>query len=139
MQIRLYLNAKSEKRFTYTPDWVQCESKMNDKKVLLTMDLIGDTDYNLHGLDCQFKGELTPFSYWDEDGEEINLTRYYGDMKPYINAFLEGIKENKGILIGIYPADDTNDEYKLDKIYDCQGKIVFKNEEIEFTFEPELY
>lgn len=53
MQARLYLQSKSEKRFTYTPDWVQCETKLNNKKVLITMALIGDTDYSLHGLDCE--------------------------------------------------------------------------------------
>lgn len=139
MQARLYLQAKSEKRFTYTPDWVQCETKLNNKKVLITMDLIGDTDYSLHGLDCEFKGELLPFSYWDEEGEEINLMNYHGNMEPYINAFLEGIKSNKGILIGIYPTDDSNNEYKHDKFRECKGKIVFNNEEIDFDFEAEIY
>lgn len=123
---RLYLNAKSKKKIGYTPDWIKLSLPNNEE---ITFDIRGDIDYDKNTLSCRVKGYLDPWVLNDVDGEEHDLSELseteiaeqYPDKK-----ICEMFKNAKEITVGIYPVDDSSNNFKLakeDVLSSCSGKV----------------
>ena len=147
---RLYLNAKSKKKVGYTPDWIKLSLPNNEE---ITLDVRGEIDYDNDTLSCRVKGYLDPWVFIDSDGEEYDLSELseieIAEQYPD-NKICEMFKYAKEITVGIYPANDSNDNFKLAKediLSNCSGKVEIwladKNDngslfEYRFAFETEL-
>lgn len=147
---RLYLNAKSKNKVGYTPDWIRLSLPNNEE---ITLDIRGDIDYDNDALSCRVKGYLDPWVLIDSNGEEHDLYELSEEEvaeKYPIEAICEAFKKAKEITVGIYPANDSNDNFKLAKediLSNCSGKVEIwlanKNDngslfEYRFAFETEL-
>jgi len=144
--MRLQLYAKSQKGYAYVPDWIQCYVENPDdpdEYILLTMDIAGTTNYDKPDLDCQTKGELVPWTYWDED-EEYDLSDLTAEQaEPYLLAFNKALENADDIRIGISPINNYPD-YTLDRFSGGEGTYEFKDENghyqtIDFSFDCETY
>ena len=145
--MRLYLDAKSKNNIGYTPDWIKIDYEENGTLYTLTLDLQGDIDYNEDTLSCRYKGDLVPWTIYDnETGDEYNLSEMDEDDLEFfmpVEKIISIIENGSDYVIGIYPVFEKDFELaEDDKLTDCNGSIsvYYDRKEIakEFVFETEL-
>ncbi len=144
--MRLYLVAKSKNNVGYTPDWIKVQFEEDGKAYELVLDIQGETCYDNTCLSCRSKGELIPWSFWSEDGGDIDLYEWpeeeveamFSDQK-----VAEIICSSYHFEVGVYPTDDNFEKAEHDVLSECNGSIeIYIDEEHhyfkEFEFETEL-
>lgn len=144
--MRLYLNADSKNNIGYTPDWL----KVTYKEQELTLDVRGDIDYDTDCLNCRCKRELIPWVLYDFiDGDEIDLSELsdeeIDEMFP-VKKIVEFLQNGSNFRIGVYPANDSQENMKLakdDVLTGCAGFLDIydgvNDIHINFEFEAEFY
>lgn len=144
--MNLYLNAESNNKIGYIPDWL----KISYENFELTLDIQGDIDYENDCLNCRCKGDLIPWVlYNNESGNEINLydlsTKEVDKVYP-VNRIAEILQKGTNFRIGVYPVDDREENMKLaeeDVLSNCSGLLVLgmgdstTESRINFEFEVE--
>ena len=125
--MNLYLNAESNNKIGYIPDWL----KISYENFELTLDIQGDIDHENDCLNCRCKGDLIPWVlYNNESGNEINLydlsTKEVNEVYP-VNRIAEILQKGTNFRIGVYPVDDREENMKLaeeDVLSNCSGLLV---------------
>ena len=128
--MRLYLNAESKNNIGYTPDWLKVGYTENGEDWELTLDIQGDIDYDDTCLSCRCKGDLIPWVLWNcETGDEIvfnSLTKEEINAMLPQNKIAEIICNSNYFEVGIYPVDDSEDDFEQaedDVLSNCEGFI----------------
>lgn len=147
--MRLYLSGDSKNQLGYTADWIKFDFKEDGKDCTLTLDLMGETDFDPDNLSLRFKGDVTPwvFECWEDDIDE-DLSELDEDElveRFSIKRVIDIIKKAYLFRVGLYPANDEDEVIKKaeqDEITDCTGRIeIWCNDELferDFEFEYEL-
>ena len=148
--MRLYLNADSEQKIGYTPDWLKVGFTENGTDFDLVLDIQGDIDYSKDGLYCRVKGDLIPWVLNDlDEGDETDLSTLSEEeiesMWPN-KKIAEIIRNSKYYEVGIYPVNDDDETIELakkDVLANCNGQLeIYVDEDnqytIDFEFDTEL-
>lgn len=142
--MRLYLEANTTKNVGYTPDWVKIYYfNEKEEEIELTLDVQGEIDYENDGLNCRVKGDLIPWVLInDETGEEIDLEADEKAAAEFTDErVFELFKSSDAYRIGVYPVDDSTNDWEGDVFTECEGTLeMFVGELLEhdFTFEVEV-
>lgn len=146
--MRLYLTADSERGVGYTPDWLQFTFKENGEAKRLTLDIQGFTEYDTDKFHCRSKTDLIPWVLINSSGDEVDLsTLDENEVEAMFSAekLAELLENGSDFVVGIYPADHSNDGFKVaesDVISNTFGVLeILVGEtfhQIEFPFEVEL-
>lgn len=153
--MRLYLSGDSKNQLGYTADWIKFYFEENEKDCILTLDLSGETDYNIDNLSLRFKGDVTPWTFecWDDDIDEdlSELDEDELNKRFSVQQIVEIIKKTHHFSVGLYPAYGQSDENEVikkaeqDEISNCTGNIeIWCNDELfeqdfEFDYELNIY
>ena len=148
--MRLYLNADSEQKIGYTPDWLKVGFTENGTDFDLVLDIQGDIDYSKDGLYCRVKGDLIPWVLNDlDEGDETDLSTLSEEeiesMWPN-KKIAEIIRNSEYYEVGIYPVNDDDETIELakeDVLANCNGQLeIYVDEDnqytIDFEFDTEL-
>lgn len=152
--MRLNLHAKTTSKTGYTPDWIAIEFKHQDKNILLTMGIQGDTSYDEEKLFTQTKGEIYPSEYRVEQKGKTKIKDLFQlseeKLEDYLQMFNHMLSRAERVIVGIHPTNDTNYQEKLKTLdpskefTECNGLYEYQdffenNHTIEFKFECEIY
>lgn len=124
--MRLYLDSETTKNIGYTPDWIKIfYFNEKEEEVELTLDIRGEIDYENDGLDCRVKGELVPWVLYNcETGEEIDLEADEEAAAEFTDEkVFELFKNSDGYTLGIYPVDDSTNDWEDDVFTEREGTL----------------
>lgn len=150
--MRLYLSGDSKNHIGYTADWIKFDFEEDNKVFTLTLDLIGETDFDVDNLCVRFKGDVIPWALECEaDDVSEDLSEYDEDTiseRFSTQRIVDIVGKTHLFRIGLYPAYSQCDEEEVfnkamqDTITDCVGTImIWHNHELfeqNFQFEYEL-
>ena len=106
----LELQANSQLKQGYTPDWIRLEIYDEDTRIFyeLTMDITGETSYEPNNFQTRTKGCITPWTFYDGH-ELLELEHSTEDqIAEYCNLFENMAQNADTIVVGVYPVDNTN-------------------------------
>lgn len=136
----LELQANSALNQGYAPNWIRIEAYDATTQEMheLTMDIMGETNYEPNTLQTRTKGWLMPWTY--QNGNELldleDLPKEY--FPTYTQSFEDMLWDKGAVVIGIYPTNDKNYQ-ENDILTNGIGRYTNNNGlSIEFKFECEL-
>ena len=139
--MELYLNAKSKKNISYTPEYIHITLTTGTK---VTLNIKGEVTHSVNGLNCSVKGELIPWVITDVNGNKNELYKISDKMiKGWLSETLicNSFNHATEIIIEAYSAPE-NFDFKDDELADGKGTIeyVCNNETVVkgFTFKTKI-
>ena len=144
--MRIGLKAKSKNQIGYTPDWIKVSFSENSQNIDLVFDIQGEISYTTNTLNCSIKGELIPWTIW-KDGEEIDISEKANIQEEISINLLKILRKSTDFEVGIYPIDDSVENYPLAKEDIVKNGIGFievylpqqdEFKSVNFNFQTEL-